>query len=31
MTGRELMDAGLLITLPERPSAALITYKKVDE
>jgi alpha-galactosidase len=28
MTGRELMDKGLLITLPDRPSAALITYKK---
>ena len=31
MTGRELMDSGLLITLPERPGAALITYQKVDE
>ncbi len=28
ITGRELMETGLLITIPERPGAALITYKK---
>ncbi|MHB1458700.1 MAG: alpha-galactosidase [Armatimonadota bacterium] len=29
MSGRQLMDGYLLIELPERPSAALITYKKM--
>lgn len=29
MTGRELMDEGLLVHLRDRPSAALITYKRL--
>jgi alpha-galactosidase len=28
MTGRELMEKGLVISIPERPGAALITYEK---
>ena len=28
MTGRELTEHGLLITIPQQPGAALITYKK---
>ncbi|MBI2927600.1 MAG: alpha-galactosidase [Verrucomicrobia bacterium] len=28
LTGRELMEIGLQVELPERPSAAVITYKK---
>jgi hypothetical protein len=31
MTGRELMEQGLLITLPQQPGAALITYEKVEK
>jgi len=31
MNGRELMEHGLLISLPEKPGAALITYKKADK
>lgn len=27
MTGRELMDHGLLIAIPDRPGAKLVTYK----
>ena len=30
MTGRELMDKGLLIAIPEKPGAVLITYQKTD-
>jgi alpha-galactosidase len=29
-TGRELMDSGLPVVLPDRPQAVVITYKKVD-
>ena len=29
MTGRELMEHGLLITIPEAPGAALITYRQL--
>ncbi|MCH2597709.1 MAG: GH36 C-terminal domain-containing protein, partial [Pirellulales bacterium] len=28
-TGRELMEQGLVVTIAEKPGAALITYKKV--
>ena len=31
MTGRELMEHGLLIALPEKPGAALITYERADK
>ena len=31
MTGRELMENGLVIKIPQRPGAALITYKKVKK
>jgi alpha-galactosidase len=30
MTGAELMERGLPITLPRKPTAAIITYKKMD-
>jgi alpha-galactosidase len=30
MSGRELMENGLLITIPEKPGAALMTYKRTD-
>jgi hypothetical protein len=29
--GRELMEKGLLITLPHQPEAAVVTYKQVKE
>jgi len=29
ISGRELLEKGLLLSLPERPAAAVITYKKV--
>lgn len=29
--GRDLMEHGLAVTLPERSSAAVITYRKVAE
>ncbi len=28
LTGRELMDHGLLVTIPDQPGAVLVTYKK---
>jgi len=31
MTGRELMEDGLVITISQQPGAALITYKKVEK
>ena len=31
MTGRELMQDGLIITIYQQPGAALITYKKVEK
>ena len=31
MTGRELMQDGLIITISQQPGAALITYKKVEK
>jgi alpha-galactosidase len=31
MTGRDLMEDGLLITIPERPGAALLTYKRAGD
>lgn len=31
MTGRELMEKGLLITISDQPGAVLITYKKVEK
>ena len=27
LTGRQLLDPGLLVTIPERPGVAIITYK----
>ena len=30
-TGRELMEKGLIVTIPEKPGAALITYEKISE
>jgi hypothetical protein len=30
MTGRELMEDGLLIAIQEVPGAALVTYKRAD-
>jgi hypothetical protein len=30
MTGRELMESGLLIAISEKPGAVLITYKKAN-
>ena len=31
MTGRELMNDGLLVSLPQRPNAALIVYRKSSD
>jgi alpha-galactosidase len=30
MTGKELMDSGLLVSIKERPGAALITYRRTE-
>ena len=30
LTGRELMKKGLLVTIPTRPGAAIVTYKRVE-
>jgi hypothetical protein len=29
VSGKELMEAGLLITAPDHPSAPVITYRKI--
>ncbi len=31
VTGRELMENGLVVEIPQRPGAALVTYKKVKK
>jgi alpha-galactosidase len=31
ISGRELMEQGLLITIPEKPAAALVTYRRADK
>jgi alpha-galactosidase len=31
MTGRELMEHGLLVTIAEQPGAAMVTYKRADK
>ena len=30
MTGRELMEDGLVVQIAEKPFAAIITYKQVE-
>ena len=30
MTGHKLMEQGLSVSIPDRPGAAIITYKKLD-
>jgi hypothetical protein len=31
VSGRKLMEEGLLVTIPGKPGAAVITYKKSQE
>ncbi|MBN2292741.1 MAG: NPCBM/NEW2 domain-containing protein [Pirellulales bacterium] len=31
ITGRDLMENGLLITIPQKPGAVLVTYRKVEQ
>jgi alpha-galactosidase len=31
LTGRELMDKGLLVTIPDRPGAAIVFYKRLKQ